>query len=140
MRKSQSRLIPAALLALAAVPGAWAADVTLSITAVKPDGKPLFVDLCTAQEYGKSCALRASVPADSATVTVPFANVAPGRYVARVFHDRDGDGKMKRGLFGEPVEPWGMSRDAEGNMGPPAFDDAAFEVGAAPVSQSFKLR
>ena len=79
--------------------------------------------------------------ADAATadVTVTIEGLAPGRYGVKVFHDRDGDGKMGMNPFGMPLEPFGFSRDAMGVGGPPAWADAAFDVTADAV-QTITLR
>ncbi len=66
--------------------------------------------------------------AKSPSLTLIFENVPPGRYALSAFHDRNGNGKLDRGAFGIPQEPFGFSRDARALMGPPSFDDAAFDV------------
>jgi uncharacterized protein (DUF2141 family) len=40
----------------------------------------------------------------------------------------DGDGRMGTNPFGMPTEPYAASNNARGEMGPPAWSDAAFEV------------
>lgn len=51
------------------------------------------------------------------------------RYLARVHHDLDGDGKMATNLVGMPLEPWGVSNDARGRFGPPKVADMIRDVG-----------
>ncbi|AAK22319.1 DUF2141 domain-containing protein [Caulobacter vibrioides] len=63
----------------------------------------------------------------------------PGSYAVRAFQDVDGDGKMATNPFGIPTEPYGFSRDAQPNMGPPSFAAAAFEVKAGANAQSLRL-
>ena len=75
-----------------------------------------------------------TTPALIPSVVLVFENVEPGRYALSAYHDRNGNGKLDVGAFGIPNEPFGFSRNARGKMGPPAFDDAAFEVPAAGVS------
>jgi uncharacterized protein (DUF2141 family) len=41
---------------------------------------------------------------------------------------------LDTGAVGIPKEPFGFSRDAPAVMGPPSFDDAAFDVPAEGVS------
>ena len=67
-------------------------------------------------------------------VTLP-----PGRYGFNVYHDVDGDGKMKTNVIGIPKEPIGPSNDAKGRFGPPKFDDAAVEIGEGPETVPINL-
>ena len=45
-----------------------------------------------------------------------------------------------RALSLMPREGYGFSRDAPVRMGPPSFEQAAFEVGPARVSQTIRMR
>lgn len=58
--------------------------------------------------------------------TCTFDNVPPGVYAAAYFHAQAGETKLKTGLFGQPQEGYGFSRNATGSMGPPAFNAAAY--------------
>ena len=53
-----------------------------------------------------------------------FRNVAPGVFAISVFHDEDGDTELKKNFIGIPKEGIGISRDARGRFGPPAWEDA----------------
>jgi len=53
--------------------------------------------------------------------------LAPGRYAVVVYVDRNGNGKLDRGMFGRPTEPYGFSNGG-GSFGPPDFADALIEV------------
>lgn len=46
-----------------------------------------------------------------------------------VFQDIDGNGKLTKNQMGIPREPYGFSNNARGMFGPPAFKQAAFELG-----------
>ncbi len=81
-----------------------------------------------------------SIAANTPSVTLVFENVEPGRYAMSAFHDRNGNGKLDTGAFGVPKEPYGFSRDARGVMGPPAFDDAVFDVPAEGLSLVIHLK
>jgi len=56
-----------------------------------------------------------------------FPAVAPGKYAVSVFHDENSNGKMDTNFMGIPREGVGASNNARGHMGPPKFDDAAFQ-------------
>jgi uncharacterized protein (DUF2141 family) len=40
----------------------------------------------------------------------------------RVFHDKNNNGKIDTGIFGQPLEGWGVSNDARGFMSAPPFN------------------
>lgn len=69
-----------------------------------------------------------------------FRNVAPGRYAIALLHDENENGKADRAMMMMPTEGFGFSRDAKVRMGPPKFRDAAFDVSAANVRQTIKMR
>lgn len=73
-------------------------------------------------------------------VTLAFADVRPGRYAIALLHDENGNGKADRALSLMPREGYGFSRDAPVRMGPPSFEQAAFEVGPAEVRQTIRMR
>jgi uncharacterized protein (DUF2141 family) len=79
------------------------------------------------------------VPA-ARSVTLEFAGVRPGRYAIALLHDENGNGKADRALSLMPREGYGFSRDAPVRMGPPSFDQAAFEVGETRVRQTIRMR
>jgi len=82
---------------------------------------------------------RASVPANG-QIVLRFDNVRPGTYAIALLHDENENGRADRALSMIPREGFGFSRDAAVRMGPPDFEDAAFTVGASPVSQTIKMR
>ena len=59
-----------------------------------------------------------------------YRNLPAGAYAITVFHDENGNGKLDTNLVGFPTERYGFSRDAKGNMGPPAFADAVVDLQA----------
>lgn len=60
-----------------------------------------------------------------------FKDVPAGPFAISVFHDEDQDRELDTGVFGIPTEDYGFSRNARDTFGPPSFDDARLEVGAA---------
>jgi uncharacterized protein (DUF2141 family) len=56
-------------------------------------------------------------------------NLPTGMWAVSVLHDENADGTMGTDWMGRPSEGWGVSRDARGRFGPPAFEDAAIELG-----------
>lgn len=74
------------------------------------------------------------------TATVVFADVTPGRYAIALLHDENNNGKADRALMMMPKEGFGFSRDAKVRMGPPKFEEAAFDVTADRQSQTIRMR
>ena len=70
---------------------------------------------------------------------VTLHGLLPGRYAVTAHLDEEGDGTRDTNLLGIPTEGYGFSNDAKGTMGPPAFDDAAFEVGERPAEIKVEL-
>jgi len=57
-----------------------------------------------------------------------------------MFHDLDGTGKLAKNFLGIPTEPYAFSNNASGNMGPPAFNAAAFDVAADGAKQEVHMQ
>ncbi len=47
-------------------------------------------------------------------------------YAVAPFHAEKGETTLRTGLFGQPEEGYGFSRNATGTMGPPSFNAAAY--------------
>ena len=71
-------------------------------------------------------------------VEVPI-EIAAGEYAMTVFYDEDGNGELNTNFIGMPKEPIALSNNATGKFGPPKYEDARFEVGAAPVVLSITM-
>lgn len=82
---------------------------------------------------------RLSVHAEAGLV-LNFTRVQPGTYAVALLHDENGNGRADRVLSMIPREGFGFSRDAPVRMGPPGFDEAAFDVGDEPVRQTIRMR
>jgi uncharacterized protein (DUF2141 family) len=63
-----------------------------------------------------------------------FVGVHPGTYAISAFHDENSNGKLDTNFMGIPREGVAASNDARGRLGPPKFDDAAFQVSGDQVS------
>ena len=77
-----------------------------------PDGEPL---------KAESISLRGS-----GSVEYTFEDVPAGDYAVAVMHDENDNGDMDFNEYGMPMEGFGFSNEAMGDMGPPDFDMAAF--------------
>ncbi len=61
--------------------------------------------------------------ADSLSFSVPLA---PGTYAVAVYQDLNDNGKLDRGWFGIPTEPYGLSLNYRPTFSKPTFDDCKF--------------
>ena len=91
------------------------------------DGFPVDVDKAA---YTATGAIRGG----RATITVP--GVRAGRYSVVVFHDADGDGRIKRNFLGMPREGIGVTRFDGGR---PRFGSTAVEVPASGAQYTIGL-
>ncbi len=66
---------------------------------------------------------------DGAAVTT-LADLPPGHYAIKAFHDLNGDTKLNTNLFGIPTEPVGFSNDAPVHMHAPSWKETVFVVHA----------
>lgn len=98
----------------------------------------LYADPKTFRKEAQAYAV-AQVPAEAGTVTVRFAEVPPGRYAIMAYHDEDGNGELNRRLGMFPTEGYGLSNNPS-VIGPPAFDDSAFDVGEGAQSVGIEMR
>lgn len=130
----------AVLLTGASPPGT---DVTVSVTGLRNQKGKVLACLTANPKGFPDCthdagARRLVIPANAAG-RIDFGPVAPGIYAVALLHDENGNGKPDMMLV-MPREGFGFSRDAPVRFGPPSFKSAAFQVGAAAVHQTIKMR
>ena len=129
--------MPAALIFAAS---AHAGTVSVSVLNVSNAKGTVTAALCDKSTFLRRCALVQSQSASAGTVMLSFPNVLPGRYAVSVYHDENTNKKLDRNFIGIPSEGYGFSRDAPIRMGPPSFDDAAFEAGQDDIKLAISLR
>lgn len=90
---------------------ALAADVTVTLTGVQPQGGKVLVSLQSADEFMKPEGRFGAIAdgAASGAETVIVHNVPPGEYAVMVLHDANGDMQMAREANGKPKEGWAIS-------------------------------
>lgn len=130
----------AAVLFLACA-AAHGADLTIHVANVQSAAGEVRVALFDdAGRFLKQPARVAAVPAVAGATIVVFKDVAPGTYGFAAFHDTNGNGKMDANPMGIPIEPIAFSNDAQGHMGPPAFDAVKLAVPDAGLDTTVTLR
>ncbi len=115
--------------------------LVVAIKDVREGGGNLRVSLYAAPESFRKedKALKIVVqPAAKGETKVHFEGLAPGRYAVMAYHDENGDGKLnlRFGMF--PTEGYGLSNNPK-VMGPPKFEDSAFEVMGPEIGISIGL-
>ncbi len=127
------------LLALPAASHAARLDVEL--TGVENDHGMVRVAVCTPETFAtKHCPFSGAAPARPGSVVVGVDGIPSGRYAVQAYHDEDGSGRLRRGLFGIPAEAIGFSRDARVTLRAPSFGDAAIEVVEPATATRLRLR
>lgn len=135
------RLLAAAAILACAAPAA-AAPLTFAFTGIEtPKGAILMsvYDSEAAFDRGGKPLVSQMATVTGATAEI-VADLPPGRYAVKVFHDIDGDGKMGTNPFGIPLEPFAFSNDAVGEMGPAKWSAAAFDFDAATPRHAITIR
>jgi uncharacterized protein (DUF2141 family) len=126
---------------LAAPLSAHAADLVIHVGNVKSATGQVMVALYDAAgSFLKRPARVTKAQADTAGTTLVFHDLAPGNYGFSVFHDANDNGRLDTNLMGIPTEPIAFSNDAQGHMGPPAFDAVRLAVPAAGLETTVSLR
>ena len=119
-------------------------DVEIAITALRSHKGVVRACMTASPELfprcqGDDAAYSIVLPAGEAT-TLTFDGVRPGTYAIALLHDENDNGRVDRALGMMPKEGFGFSRDAPVRMGPPEFDDAAFQVRASSIRQTIRMR
>jgi uncharacterized protein (DUF2141 family) len=111
------------------------ATVTVKVTGVPDARGQLLVSVFTsASGWPKAsrAAATARVAARAGETEVRIGRIRPGPCAVSVVHDANGNGKLDMRWFPvpRPAEATGASNDAPARFGPPAFEDARFELPA----------
>jgi uncharacterized protein (DUF2141 family) len=122
-------------LLMALVPAsAFAADLatlTIKIEDVTNKGGSLRVGVYTQDNFVMRSATPSAfkiVDAKEGETTVVFENLMPGEYGVKAFQDENGNGKLDTVMGVIPVEPHGMSNDAQPSGAGSEWDQAKFTV------------
>jgi uncharacterized protein (DUF2141 family) len=59
---------------------------------------------------------------------ITIANLKPGKYAVRYYHDENINGKMETNLVGKPTEGYGFSNNVTGKFSPPPFKKWLIEI------------
>ena len=133
------RMIKAVVLAQLMIPVAHGGEIIVTIKSAPEICAPLMVGVFDKESF-LGVPIYKERAESAAGAVVRFSAVSAGAYAVSAYCDNNRNGELDKGIFGRPIEPIGMSRNAKGRMGPPCFEDAAVVVGADPVDISLTLR
>jgi uncharacterized protein (DUF2141 family) len=69
-----------------------------------------------------------------------FADLKPGTYAVGAFQDENLNGHLDRSWTGGAAEPWCVSHETRGTLGPPSFSSASFPVSEGTVTLRCRAR
>jgi uncharacterized protein (DUF2141 family) len=136
--RRRATLLAAALglsAALATAQPAAAATITLEVTGIDAAKGTVRASLYRSDGWLEDSGVVVTATALAAvpSVTLSFPDMPPGTYAIALVHDEDDDGGMTDTLLGFPAEGFGFSNNVRPTISAPAFDEAAFTLGDAPV-------
>ncbi|MBK3867107.1 DUF2141 domain-containing protein [Pseudomonas stutzeri] len=115
-----------------AVPAAHAQELQITLAGLEHDdgqvAVAVYADPKTFRKENQAFATQ-KAKARKGAMTLVFSELPPGRYAVLAYHDENGNGELDRRFGMIPTEGYGLSNDPK-VMGPPAFEDSAFEVSA----------
>lgn len=135
----------AAAVAMVALAGtAQAGTLTLDVTGVAAGKGPVVVALYdSGKDFLRKPTRTLTIPtpaaANAGVTKLQLADLPPGDYAVALYQDLNNNGKMDTNLFGIPSEPTGISNNAVGKYGPPAYEDAHFTMPADDKSLAIAL-
>lgn len=80
------------------------------------------------------------ITANSKSVRIELPNLPHGEYAIAAYHDKNGNGKLDKNIFGVPTELYGFSNNARGIVSAPNFSDAKFTINSSTNKISFELK
>lgn len=132
-----------ALPAWAATPSAAAADITVTVSAVRSQSGEIICALFDdAGSFDKRIPLiKVVAPARTPATTCVFHHVQAGIYAVTAIHDENGNGRLDKTFFGRPTEGYGVSNNHTYAMHGPRFDESKLRFsGTADLSIAIDLR
>ncbi len=118
-----------------------AAPLVVQVVGIRQSVGLVRAEVCTAGTFlTQSCEFSADAPALKDGAQLTFPDLPAGVYAVQLFHDVRGDGRLRTGAFGIPLEGVGFSNDAPIGMTGPRFSKARFVHGETDQSLKVTLR
>jgi uncharacterized protein (DUF2141 family) len=123
---------------------AEASDLKIQITGLRSDAGFVLVALHDRADAFPQDTSRAvagvKLKPSRGVVSHTFKDLRPGTYAFAAIHDENNNGKLDTNPFGLPKEGFGFSRDPRVQFSAPRFDEAAFPVEGAVVTERAKAQ
>lgn len=119
-----------------------AATLHVTVEKIRNDSQPVRVLLFNTPDSfpdEKQCLKVRGAKARQGTAAVEFPDLGPGTYGIMAYHDENEDNRLNRVLGMWPSEGYGLSRNPL-VMGPPTFQEIAFELPARGLSLTIVLQ
>jgi uncharacterized protein (DUF2141 family) len=123
------KIITAIAFFICSLMSAQNTNLTVSVSGLKNNTGIVKVGLYNSEgTFLKSTykSVTSEIKNNSATVT--FVDVAKGEYGISAYQDENSNGKLDKNMMGIPSEDFACSNNAKGFMGPPAYEDAKFNI------------
>jgi len=89
----------------------------------------IYKDQASFLKIGKETATNVvRVNKNDSLIQTCFSGLAPGWYAIALYHDEDDNNQMNSGLFGIPLEPYGLSNNFRPRFSYPKFIQCSFYV------------
>jgi uncharacterized protein (DUF2141 family) len=123
-----------AFIYLASGPDLKAAELTVQIDGIKSNAGKVVIRIYAGKDQwledeGHVALAEISLAEWTADSTVTTTlELEAGEYAVSAYQDEDEDGELDSSFIGIPKEPAGMSNKPKARMGPPKYEDAAFDL------------
>ena len=102
------------------------------------------IGLCNSKETFKKAEEKAILSTTARIVNgraeYVFPGIPLGNYAVTVYHDENGNGKLDKGFFSNPLELYGFSNNARGILSRPEYEKAAFMLDKADMTVRVTVR
>lgn len=111
------------------------AQVNVTFTGLTPESSTLYIGIYDRENefMGDKVHYIAEVRVKNSTLKWTCNDLAPGKYALTVYQDVNNNGKMDKGMFGAPKEPYGFSCNPVIAFKAPTFNDCAFSYTGKPL-------
>ena len=120
---------------------AYGISVEVRVSGIEKTEGSLWIALMeTAKSFQKNePTISRVIPVVRTEKRIVIDSVKPGgEYALCVFHDIDDDGQLDKGVFGNPLEPYGFSNNARRVFSMPKFSEAVFRVPEDPAQRAIQ--
>jgi uncharacterized protein (DUF2141 family) len=123
------KIITAIAFFICSLMSAQNANLTVSVSGLKNNTGMVKVGLYNSEgTFLKTTykSITSEIKNNSATVT--FVGIPKGEYGISTYQDENSNGILDKNMIGIPSEDFACSNNAKGFMGPPAYEDAKFNI------------